>query len=75
MRLSADQFDSQAHRRTGRGDWGAAAPAPPKKKIGATRIFWAAREIWARPVFKEVCMFFFFEEILDIFYFNLKLAW
>ena len=35
-------------------------------------MFWAAREIWTKPVFKEVS-FFFFEEI-EIFYFNLKSA-
>ena len=37
-------------------------------------IFWAAKEIWAKPVLKEVSVFLFFEEI-DIFYFNLKSAW
>ena len=48
------------------------AAAPPK--FWATQIFWAAKEIWAKPVLKEVSMFLFFEEI-DIFYFNLKSAW
>ena len=43
-------------------------------KVWATQIFWAEREIWAKPVFKEVSMLFFFEEI-DIFYFNLESAW
>ena len=48
--------------------------SPPK--FWATQIFWAAKEIWAKPVLKEVSMFLFFEEI-DIFYFNLtcKSAW
>ncbi len=37
-------------------------PPPPKKKkkMGATQNFWAAREIWPKPVFKEVLMFFYF---------------
>ena len=48
------------------------AAAPPK--FWATQIFWAAKEIWAKPVLKEVSVFLFFEEI-DIFYFNLKSAW
>ena len=55
------------HRRTGRGGC-----SPPK--FWASQLFWAAKEIWAKPVFKEVSMFLFFEEI-DIFYFNLKSAW
>ena len=46
--------------------------SPPK--FWATQIFWAAKEIWAKPVLKEVSVFLFFEEI-DIFYFNLKSAW
>ena len=36
---------------------GARGLQPPK--VWATKIFWAAREIWAKPVFKEVSMFFF----------------
>ena len=60
---------STDHRRTGRGGW--AGCSPPK--FWATQIFWAAREIWARPVFQEVSMFF--SEGIDMFYFNLKLAW
>ena len=58
------------HRRTGRGGWGGCSPP----KFWATQIFWAAKEICAKPVLKEVSMFLFFEEI-DIFYFNLKSAW
>ena len=38
-----------------------------------TQFFWAAREIWAKPVFKEVSVLFF--EEIDIFYFNPKSAW
>jgi len=45
--------------------------SPPK--FWATRVFWAAREIWTKPVFKEVSMLFF--EEIDIFYFNLKSEW
>ena len=33
---------------------GAGGPQPPK--FWANQIFWAAREIWAKPVFKEVSM-------------------
>ena len=58
------------HGRTGRGGEGGCSPP----KFWATQIFWAAREIWAKPVFKEVSVLFFSEEI-DIFYFNLKSAW
>ena len=54
------------HSRMSRG--GLQAP-----KIWATWIFWAAREIWAKPIFKEVCMcvcVFFFSK-RDISYFKL----
>ena len=51
-----------------------AGGSPPPKKWGATQTFWAAREIWAKPVFKEVSMFFYYLEEIDIFYFILKLA-
>ena len=30
---------------------------PVKAKFWATQIFWAAKEIWAKPVLKEVSMF------------------
>ena len=49
------------------------AAAPPK--FWATQIFWAEREIWAKPVFKEVSMFVFFGRDRYIFYFNLNSAW
>ena len=42
--------------------------APPQKKIWATWSFWAAREIWAKPIFKEclsACFFFFRREIFS----------
>ena len=39
------------------GGAGGGAAAPPK--FWVTQIFWAAREIWAKPVFKEVSIFFF----------------
>ena len=53
------------HRRMGRGGWGGGG-LQPLLKFWAAQIFWAEREIWAKPVFKEVSMFGFFEEI-DIF--------
>ena len=69
-----DCFLPVGHRRKGQGGggggWGGCSPS----KFWATHIFWAAKEIWAKPVLKEVSMFLFFEEI-DIFYFNLKSAW
>lgn len=42
-----------------RAGWqgGGAAP-PPLPKFWATQKFWEAREIWARPVVKEVSIFF-----------------
>ena len=51
---------------------GAAAPL----KFWVAQSFLAAREIWAKTIFKEVSMFFYyyFREIY-IFYFILKSAW
>ena len=34
------------------------AAAPPK--FWVTQVFWAGREIWAKPVFKDVVKFFLF---------------
>ena len=70
VKLDAWRHKCAIHRRTGRGGEGGCSPP----KVWATQIFWAEREIWAKPVFKEVSMLFFFEEI-DIFYFNLESAW
>ena len=56
----AGNFTTQPRNYTGvraGGKRGAAAP-PPKSQ--ATQIFWPGREIWAKPVFKEVSMFFFY---------------
>ena len=57
--FSFDEVHWHPHRRTGRRA-GAAPPPPPKKKtnkqtnkLGASQTFWAAREIWAKPVFKK----------------------
>ena len=43
-------------------------PPPPPFTSWATQIFWAGREIWAKPVFKEVSMSFlsFRREIFSI---------
>ena len=46
------------HRRTGRGGEGGCSASP--QKIWVTQVFWAGREIWAKPVFKEVVKFFSF---------------
>ena len=52
--------------------WGArGAAAPPK--FGQLRFFGQQEKIWAKPVFKDVSMFHYFEEI-NIFYFNQKSA-
>ena len=40
----------------GGGARGAAAPL----KFWVTQSFLAAREIWAKPIFKEVSMFFYY---------------
>ena len=61
------------HRRTGRGGARGAA-APPK--FGQLRFFGQQEKIWAKPVFKDVSMFYYyyyFEEI-NIFYFNQRSA-
>ena len=44
------------HRYMGRGGGGGLQPPPQKKKLGHFGFFWAAREIWAKQIFKEVCM-------------------
>ena len=50
--------------RTGGGGEGGCSPP----KFWATQIFWAAREIWAKLVFKEACkcLCIFFEEIISV---------
>ena len=53
--LKRGMLGHEKHRRTGRGGWGSCSPP----KFWATQIFWAAREIWAKPVFKEASVFFF----------------
>ena len=59
-------YNMDMHRRTGRGGWGGCSPP----KSWATQIFWAEREIWAKPVFKEVSMFVVFRRDRYIFYLN-----
>ena len=51
----------------GEGGWEAQPSPPQKKKLWATPIFWAARQIGAKPCFKEVSMFFYSFEETDIF--------
>ena len=50
----------QEHRRTGQGGGGGARGAAAPPKFWVTWVFWAGREIWAKPVFKDVFKFFFF---------------
>ena len=49
-----------AHRRTGWGGEGAAAPP----KFGQLRFFEQQEKIWSKPVFKDVSMFFIITIIL-----------
>ena len=60
----------------GGGGWGVARGAAAPLKFWVTQSCLTAREIWAKPIFKEVSMFFYyyFGEI-NIFYFILKSAW
>ena len=46
-------WENFIHRRTGRGARGAAAPP----NFGQLRFFGQHEKIWAKPVFKDVCMF------------------
>ena len=52
-----------------------AAPPPPPPNFGQLECFGAAREIWAKSVFKEVSTFFYYFEEIDVFYFHLNSAW
>ena len=54
-----------------------ATPPPPGSptNFGQLRFLGAAREIWAKSVFKEVSKLFYYFEEIDILYFNLKSAW
>ena len=47
-----------SHRCTGFGGGGVGGTALSPQKFWETQIFWAAREIGAKPFFKEVSMFF-----------------
>ena len=44
--------------------------APPN--FGQLRFFGQQEKIWAKPGFKDVSMFFYYFEEINIFYFNLK---
>ena len=59
------------HRRTGRGARGAAAPP----NFGQLRFFGQQEKILAKPVFKDVSMFFYHSKETTIFYFKLKKSW
>ena len=48
------QCDTLPYRRISGGGCGGGCSPPPK--VWATQIFWAVREIWVKPIFKEVCM-------------------
>ena len=47
--------------------------SPPK--FWTTQIFGQQEKIWAKPVFKDVSMFFYYSKETNIFYFNLKKSW
>ena len=59
--------------RAGGGEGGCSPHPPPN--CGQLRFVRQQEKIWAKPVFKDVSMLFYyyFEEI-NIFYFNLKSA-
>ena len=61
---------SEVHKRTGRWGLGEVAVAQSNSDF-----LGAAREIWAKSVFKEVSKSFYYFEEMDIFHFNLKSAW
>ena len=64
-----EETGDSTHERTGRGSWGLPPPPlPPPPKFWATQIFWAAREILAKPIFAKVSMF----RLLRPFFFSLK---
>ena len=54
-----EETGDSTHERTGRGSWGLPPPPPlpPPPTFWATQIFWAAREILAKPIFAKVSMF------------------
>ena len=52
----------------GGGGGGQGELKPPK--FLATEIFWVAREIWAKSVFKELSKSFYYFEEIDIFSLN-----
>ena len=47
-------YTLEDHRRTGRGGEGGCSPPP---NFGQLRFFGQHEKIWAKPVFKDVCMF------------------
>ena len=75
-----EETGDSTHERTGRGIRGSGtATVPPPSPWEATQIFWAAREILAKPIFAKVSMFrllrlFFFMKAI-FFYLKLKQAW
>ena len=56
--MKAQEYTS-AHRRTGRGARGAAAP-PNFRQL---RFFGQQEKIWAKTVFKDVSMFIYFKDL------------
>ena len=60
----------EVHKCTGRGGRVGGAVAQSNSDF-----LGAAREIWAKSVFKEVSKSFYYFEEIDIFHFNLKSAW
>ena len=53
LQIQADIYFCVAHRRTGRGGEGAAAPP----KFGQLRFFGQQENFWAKLLFKDVSMF------------------
>ena len=61
------------HRRTGRGEGGEGGCSPPQN-FGQLRFFGQQVKFWAKPVLKDISMFLYYFEEVNISYFNLKLA-
>ena len=58
------------------GGGGLGGLQPPSPILDDSDFLGSKRNIWAKPIFKEVSMFFLFSiEEMNIFYFNVKSVW
>ena len=68
-RKVSKQFPFSGQYSCGRDENGNAAPP---QNFGQLRFFGQQEKIWAKPVFKDVSMFFYYSKETNIFYFKLK---